>query len=806
VSSIVQDVRYSLRLLARNPNFTVFATLTLAVALGVNTAVFSIMYNVLLRALPYPESHRIVDVSVLLPPSEGRPSRKDYLDIQTFESWRQTARTVEHLAGYRKRPLTLSGAGAPERMIGANVSPELFSLLRATPAQGRSFREEEERPGFDRVVILSDGLWRRRFQEDPAIIGKTVTLDGLPHTVVGVTPRNFFFPDHEVKLWVPLTVEARAPSASGVIRTEYFPVVARLRSGISAKQAEAEVQAIFHDRGAAEGAGLPGRVRISPLRDEMVAGVRPALLSLFAGVALVLLIACINLSNLLLARSSSRQREMALRSAVGGSRGRLVRQVLTESTLLSLLGGAAGLLLAAWLHLALPRLLPPDLPRMEEIHIDARVFLFAFLLSVLSGLLSGLVPAWRSSGKYLILPLQGGTAASPKLRSLSLFVVAQVALAFVLSVGAGLLLRSFTSLVRVELGYEPSHVLTAVLDLDPAKYGAPGRAEAFFDAFLNRLAKNPEVKAAGLVSFPPLPKEFSLTGVKILSQAPRRTMAVPQLSSPGYLQAMGMRLSSGRWLMEQDLTAKAPVAVINKTFARRYIVGPEAIGRRLEVGSVPLEIVGVIEDVRLLGQTKEPMPELFTTYRNTGKVSGANLERLTLAIRTTGNPSALVPFLRATAMALDPNLPLEDVQTMESRVAASVAQPRFYAWLLGAFAGMALVLASAGVYSVLSYAVARQTRAIGVRRALGAREKAILSMVLGKAARLVFTGLAVGMAAALVATQALAQLLFSGVTPRDPLSYSVAALLLVGTTFFACYLPARHAIRVQPIAALRYDG
>lgn len=809
MSALFQDLRYSLRILRKEPGFTVPAVLTLAISLGANTAVFSVMNGVLLRALPYPESDRIMDVAMLVPPGEGRPSHKDYLDSHTLRAWRKRARTVEQLAGYQARSLTLTGQGEPERLIGASVSPALFPLLRVAPARGRGFREEEERPGLDRLVILSDGLWWRRFQGDPKIVGKTVTLEGQPHSVVGVMPRSFFFPNHEVQLWTPLSI-ARPAQAVGVVDVEYFPVAARLRDGASREQAEAEAQGILRGmgrRGAAPGKeAMEGRVQLAPLRDEIVAEVRPALLAMFVAVGLVLVIACINLAGLLLARNASRQRELAIRSAVGGSRGRLVRQALTESTFLSLAGGSVGLLVAGWIHHLLPRILPHDLPRIEEVHLDARVLLFAVSLSAVTGLVFGLVPALRSSGANLVRPLHGGVAESlPGLPAQGLFVVAEIALAFVLLVGAGLLLRSFLHLVEIDLGYEPDHVLTATLDLDAPKYRAPGRGEALIDDLLGRLTEHQHVKAAGVVSFPPLTPNFSLTTLQVRGQPRARTMAVLQLSSPGYLRAIGLRLSSGRWLtaQDQDHAAPAPVAVVNATFVRQYVMGQEAVGQRLELGSASLEIVGVIKDVRLLGLDSDPKPEIFTSFRHAEKISGGP-KRLTLAIRTGGDPLALVPFLRASVLELDPDLALEDVRTMDARLDASLAQPRFYALLLGVFAGMALVLASAGVYGVLSYAVARQTQAIGVRRALGARRAVILAMVLRKGFMLVLMGLVIGMAAAAGATRVLAHLLY-GVTTRDPLSSAVAALSLVGVTFFACYLPALRATRVEPAQALRYD-
>ncbi|HVT16628.1 MAG TPA: ABC transporter permease [Thermoanaerobaculia bacterium] len=812
MSTLWLDTRFSFRLFARNPGFAAVAVLTLAVALGANTAVFSLMNSILLRALPYRESDRIMAVSVLLPPSESRPSHQELLDSKTIEAWRARSRTVEQLAAYRTGPVTLSGRGVAERLTGARVSSELFPLLRVSPIRGRGLRSEEQQPGRERVVILSDGLWHRRFRRDPSIVGQTVTLDGVRRTIIGVMPASFFFPRREVELWTPLEVEetaaAQGQRGSRTLAAKFDPAIARLREGVTLQKAEAEAQAVLHDSseaGAAPAELAHGRVLLTPLRDEIVASVRPALLAMFGAVGLVLLMACINLANLLLARSSSRQREMAIRSAVGGSRSRLVRQVLTESALLSLAGASVGVLLAGWLHAILPRILPPDIPRMEEIHLDGRVFFFAVVLSGVTGLLFGLVPAVRSSATDLLQSLRAGVAeGSAGLRSHSALVVAEVALAFVLLVGSGLLLRSFLHRIGVELGYRPDHVLTTTLTLDPAKYGSAGRSTAFFDQLVARVIRLPEVRSAGVVSFPPLASGFSLIGIEVIGQPSAHSRTVPQLSSPGYMAAIGMQLESGRWLTLHDESSQAPVAVVNRAFVHRYVVGARAVGHQIRVGSATLEIVGVLKNVHLLGPDSEPKPELFISYHLAAKLALTDANRLTLAVRAAGEPAALVPILRGLVRELDSDLALEDARPLSSKLTASVAEPRFYALLLGGFAAMALVLAAAGVYGVLTYSVARQTRAIGVRSALGAQRSSILVMILGKGFTLTITGIVIGMAAATGATRVLARLLF-GVATGDPVSYAMAALALAGVTFFACYVPARRATRIDPVEALRYD-
>lgn len=732
---IWQDVCHGCRSLARSPGFTAVVTAMLAITLGANTALFSVMNGVLLRALPYPDPERIVDVSLLTPATSERPGRKEFLDSRILEALQQEAKTLEAAAAYSVRSFTLSGSEAPERLAGANVSTTLFPLLGISPAKGRTFRDEEGQAGADRVVLLSHGLWKRRFGAAPTIVGKTVVLEGVPYTVVGVMPEGFLFPNREIQLWTPLTAEAPASPAGSTLATRYDPTVARLGKGVSLARAQTELQAIAQ-RVAAAGSTAeenPGRVQLVPLRDAMAAEVRPTLLAMSAAVGLVLVIACVNLASLLLARGLWKQREMAIRSALGGSRGRLIRQALIESTLLSLMGGIAGLLLAAWIHRLLPTLVPQDIPRLEEVRLDLRVFLFAMFLSGLTGLICGLLPAIRSAGPDLARALHGGGGGeSPGWSSRNVFVVVEVALTFVVLVGAGLLLRSYLNLMAVEPGYEPDCVLTATLDLGSVGPDEAGRAAAFFDALLASLEQQPAVEAVGVVSFPPLTQGFSMTSVTVSGEPAARTLAVTQGTSPGYLRALGLRIAEGRWMTTLDHESRAPVAVVNETFVRRFIARPQPLGRRVEVGGVSVEIVGVIEDVRLLGLDSDPKPEILTSYHLSEAISGTSPQRLTLAIRSTGDSRRLVPLLRKVVYELEPALAV-NVTTMEASLAESLAQPRFYALLLGIFAAVALVLASAGIYGVVAESVARRTRAIGIRRALGAEPRDILALVFRKA-------------------------------------------------------------------------
>ena len=802
MTTLGKDFRHAVRRLARSPGFTAVAGLTLALTLGANTAVFSVMNGVLLRALPFPAPDRIVDVALLRPPEEGRPGGKTFLDGATLTSWRESGGTIDRVAAYRTGAFTLTGEGPPRRIQGARVSPELFPLLGVRPLLGRPFDSGLGNRGPARPVVLSHGLWQRRFAGDREILGTRVTLDGEPHTVVAVMPRSFVFPDEESEVWLPL--ELSTEKSAGVVNVQYLPTVARLADGISTAQARAELQALWHSRWG--GSETPSyRVHLVPLREEMVAEVRPALLALFAAVGLVLLIGCANLANLVLARTASRQQEMAVRLALGGGRGRVVRQVLTETTVLALAGGALGLLLAFGIHHLLPWILPSDIPRLEEVRLDTRVFLFTFGLSVLTGLLFGLWPALRSARTSVVGTLRGGGGGrvTGGRRSRRALIVAEVALAVVLLIGAGLLLRSFLRLVSVEPGYEPDRVMTATVELDRTRYSEPGRMEAFFDQLLTRLEDHPDVAAAGVVSYPPLTSTFSLKSLEVLGRPPARTLAVPQLTSPGYRSALGMRLAAGRWLSERDHLDGTPAAIVNQTFVRDYL-GDDALGERLRLGSVTLEVVGIVEDVRLLGLERDPQPELFTSYRLAEQVTGAGPARMTLLVRTERDAEAWVPFVRSAVLDLDPALPLEAVGTLRDRLSGSVARPRFYALLLSLFALLALLLAAAGIYGVLAYQVAQRSREIGIRRALGAQRSKILRGVLREGLVLVVVGLGLGLLAAVGATRVLGSLLF-GVPPMDPWSFGLAPALLVAVGALACYLPARRATRVEPVVALRWE-
>jgi putative ABC transport system permease protein len=833
VETFWQDVRQGLRMVARNPGFTAVAIATLALGIGANTAIFSVVNAVLLRPLPYAGSDRLVRVSEEggLMRKGGRgggpggPGGSSFITSGTFKDWRESSRTLDGLAAYQPRSYTLTGVGEPVRLRGTAVSTSMFPMLRATPSQGRLFAANEDRPGEDQVAIISEQLWTRQFGRRADIVGKPITLDDRQVTVVGVLPASFYFPDHESELWTPMTINI-APQQPGQMIVMVFSAIGRLKDGASVSQAEAEGTAASGRNqpppppGADSSTPLtPAVVRLVPLQAEMVAGVRPALLVLTAAVGFVLLIAAANIANLLLTRGAGRQRELAVRTALGARPRRLARQLLTESMLLAVGGGILGVGLALVLQRALPAISPGNIPRIDEVAVDGRVLLFASLMSLASGLLFGLAPALQGSRVDVVSTLgdagiqrMGGFRFLKGNRLRSVLVVVEVALSTVLLIGGGLLVRSFIRLIDVNPGYDSANVITAQIGLPETRYGMPGRQSAFFDQLLQRVAAVPGVQSAGTTKALPLVPGTMIIGFGIVGQPrPNDPRDFPRAStrivSAGYAEAMGLELVAGRLFSAHDDAGTPPVVMVSESLARQYLGGTDkAIGARLQLfAPQPMEVVGVVGDVRHTGLDAEPQPEVYALSRQLPPdVRFGRVGTTALVVRTSGDPLRVVPFLRRAVMDVDRDVPLDNVMTMEARLSASVAAPRFYALLLGLFALMALLLAAIGIYGVLSYNVSQRHREIGVRMALGAAGGDILSLVLGQGLTLAVVGVAIGVAGAFATTRFLRTLLF-GITLTDPVTYAGITVLLTGVALLACWIPARRAIRVDPMTALRYE-
>ena len=813
MDTFLQDIRHSLRVLIKSPGFTAVALATLTLGIGATTAVFGVVHATLLRPLPYPDADRLVRVQEERPMNRGR-EMPAFMTSGTLEAWRENPQTIDQIAGYSDRTFTYRDASEPVRVQGAAVSPALFPLLRATPLLGRVFTEDEDASATQPVVVLSYARWQARYDADPDILGHLITLDDVSYSVIGVMPEDFYFPDRETEIWIPLTL-TMPQQRPGQRFIRAFSGLARLSDGVSLAQAEAEGQTILaRAEPIAPGMGTP-TLRLVGFHDEMVGEVRPALLALMAAVGFVLLIATANLANLLLARGAARQRELAVRAAIGAGRGRLIRQLVTESVALSVIGGGLGLGAAYAILGALPSFAPAGIPGLADAGIDATVLAFSLAASVGAGVLFGTVPALQASRFDLVRALNegapqmgGGFRFRRGNRTRSVLVVAEVALALMLLVGAGLLVRSFVTLSTVDPGFDPTNVLTAELNLSPAQYPDVTVSSALFDQLLERTAARPGVEAVGLVSSLPLTPGEMLIAFRIQGQAAPNsrdelTAARPQLVSPGYLDAIGLHLVAGRFITDQDTESSPRVFVVNEAFASAYFPGEDVVGRRLNLGrGEPLEIVGVVGDVHHRGLDSRPQPELYFSYRQS--LLGQSPPRVSIVTRTTGDPLALVPFLRQDILDLNPNLPIDNVMTMGARLSSSVAQPRFYALVLGVFAASALALAMVGIYGILAYTVSRRSREIGLRMALGADGGRIRNLVVWQGARLVGVGVAFGLAGALVTTRALESLLF-GVTTLDLPTLIAVPVLLVTVALVACYLPARRATRVDPMDALRYE-
>jgi predicted permease len=803
-----QDLRLALRTLRKHPGFTAAAVLTLALGIGANTAIFSVVYGVLVKPLPFPEPDRLVRIFERNPNrgwDQANLSGANFLDMRELESF---ASVTAHAWVGRA---SLTGDGEPQSVLHCDVFGNFFTTLGVDPFLGRGFTEEESWEGHDRVTVLSHTLWREHFGEDRDIVGKEILLNGRGFVVVGVAPPGFSFPQEGIDLWTPVGWEREFYSAVWFRRAHFLQGIGRLAPGVPAEVAQAELTALM-DRLRVEYPETNEHYSAGflPLKEWIVGEQRRALLVLLAAVGLVLLVACANVANLQLARGAHRGREMALRRALGAGRGRLVRQLLTESLVLAVVGGAGGLLLGAWgIHL-LPRLDPGNLPRTAEVALSGPVLAAAAGITLLTCLLFGLLPAFQGSraGDVPGAARSGRTTAGSGkegARARAALVVAEIALAALLVVGAGLLVRSFTLLTRVDPGFDPQGVLAVDLSLPSARYEEDPQVSAFWDTLLERLRALPEVREAGLVD--PLP----LTGMHwssdfLVEGWPEGKIGIEfsrRIVDPLYFRTLRVPIVQGRAFTAADRTAAAegrPVALINEQLARRYFPEGDAVGRRLRFKTDPPEepwrtIVGVVGSEAGQGLDEAPWDEIFLPRTEVVQ------RGLSLVIRTDGEARALVPVVRAVVHDLDPQLPLAGVKTLEEHLTRSVAEPRFLTLLLGGFAGLALLLAVIGVGGTVAYGVARRTREFGVRLALGAQVRDVVSLVLGGTARLLVAGLLLGLGAAFLFSRALDTLLF-GIAATDPVTYLAVAVLLTFATLGASYLPALQAGKVDPARTL----
>jgi putative ABC transport system permease protein len=795
---MLQDIRLGLRMLARNPGVTALATIALALGIGGNTAVFSVVNAVLLKPLPVANPDRLVWIWANSP---SRNLNFAFAAYSTYDAWKSGSQGFESMSAYSPGSATLLIGHDPERVDILRVNASFFPMLGVSPVVGRNFLPAEDQAGAPKVAILEYGLWERRLGSDRNIIGRAINLDGESVTVSGVLPRGFAFPARPADIYVPIA-RSTARGAGGKLSVGTY---ARLKPGVPIDRAQAEIDAVSRRLEAAY-PDMKGRgARVWRVRDFIVRDVRLSLLVLLGAVGLVLLIACANVANLLLVRASVRQREIALRTALGAGRWRILRQLLTESVILGILGGAAGLALGYAGITILPRYAPDPMPFLKQASLDGPVLAFAIAMAVLTGILFGLAPAIAAFRTRVYETLKQGSLAAGESRARNRFrgalVVVEVALALLLSIGATLMMRTLLRIQATRLGFDAEGVLTASISLPGPKYPKPAQRIEFYQRVLERLGAMPGAQAASMVSLIPLAGSNTGMNLQIEGQPAPRPEDTPifwqRIIDPGYFRVMRIPLLRGREFTEQD--AGAPlVAIINETMARHYWPNADPLGKRFGGGQRWYTIVGIVGDVKFTSLTKEADPEFYEPYRQTPQA------QMVLTVRTAYDPERLVPALRQAVLQTDPTQPVSKVTTMARNVSNATGTPRLAAGLFAVFGTVALLLAAVGIYGVISFSVSRRTREIGVRIALGAGSHDVLRMVVGQAATLAVIGVAAGIGAALALTRLIQGMLF-GVSAMDPVAYLAVSALLIAVAALAAYVPARRAARVSPSVALRYE-
>jgi putative ABC transport system permease protein len=814
MNTLLQDIRFGLRMLLKSPSVSIVATIALALGIGANTAIFNVVNAVLLRPLPFPNPDSLVAV---FETDSQRGQVRGSHSYPNFMDLRAQNTVFERVSSYHGSDFILTGHGEPARLLGEVVTADLFPLLGVAPMVGRTFLPDEDKPtDTGRVVILSNSLFQKRFNSDPSIVNQAITLNGVSYTVVGVMPATLEFPiqNDPVELWTTISDDASGESPITNQRGAHFlQVVGRLKPGVTQEKAQAEITAIaarleqqYPDTNTHKS------LRLGSALTELVGDIRPALLILLGAVACVLLIACANVANLLLARATSRHKEMAIRAALGASRVRVIRQLLTESVLLSLVGGGVGLLLAVWWSDLLVALGKEDIPRAVHVGMDWRVLGFTLGVSLLTGLVFGLAPAFHSSRTELVETLkEGGRGTSEgarRNRVRNVLVVSEFAVAVILLVGAGLLIQSLWRLQRVKSGLQTERVLTFTVGLPEVKYDAEKQGR-FFTELKQRLESTPGVQSAS--SILPLPLSGDRFGISFEIEG--RPMAPKDHPSGdffatgvGYFAAMGIPIIKGRDFNDRDLHGSTPVVIITEALAKQFFPNEEPLGKRIKPGistfdnekSTMREIIGVVGDVRNRSLNTEPKPAYYVPQTQ------VPFDQMVMVVKTTGDPHSLISAATKQVAAMDPDIPLFGVKTMDEYLSASVAAPRFSTTLLSIFAAVALVLTAVGLYGVMSYSVAQRTNEIGIRLALGAQSRDVLLMVVKQGSTLILIGLAIGLAGAYALTRLISSLLF-GVTAKDPFTFAAVAVLLAIVALLACYVPALRATKVDPMDALRCE-